>query len=125
MLDLREVDCTLTKEDFVNGVQASCAGCPAALSIWPALAIELTTDTPYGVHTYPEHVQFVRRGTWAARRGASRCGSPCRRPRSRRAPAPPGWCSRRAIRTPAAVRPGDHSIRQARIQSATGSMHDM
>ena len=124
MLDSREVDCTLTREDFVNGVQASCAGCPAALSIWRAVAIESTADDPRRMHAYSGHVQFVRRGTWAAGRRASRCGSPCRRPRSRRAPAPPGWCSR-ATRTPAAARPDGHSIRLARTQSATGSMHAM
>lgn len=62
MLDSREVGCTLKKEAFVDGVQAQCAGCPAAVSIRRALAIESTADDPRRMHAYSEHVQFVRTG---------------------------------------------------------------
>ena len=60
MIDSRESDWTLPKEDFVKGVQASCSGCSAAISICRALAIESTADGPRGMHTYSEEAQFVR-----------------------------------------------------------------
>ena len=62
MLDPRKVDCTLTKEAYVNGTQASYAGRLAAVSIRRALAIESTADDPRRMHAYSEHVQFVRTG---------------------------------------------------------------
>ena len=62
MLDSREVGCTLTKADYVNGIQASFAGRLAAVSIRRALAIESTADDPRRMHAYSEHVQFVRTG---------------------------------------------------------------
>lgn len=63
MLDSREVGCTLTTEDYVNGVQASCAGCPAAISIRLARAIESTADDSRRMHDYASRLRFVRTGT--------------------------------------------------------------